>query len=55
MQWKAFANYLTSYVAGDINAGTTFEDLAKALNAQDKSWGEHAERVYLSGCPTQHC
>jgi len=50
-QWKAFANYLTSYVAGDINLGSTFEDLAKSLNAQDKSWGEHAERVFYLAVP----
>ncbi len=50
-QWKAFANYLTSYVAGDINQGSTFEDLAKSLNAQDKTWGEHAERVFYLAVP----
>ncbi len=52
-QWKEFASHLTSYVAGDFNELATFEDLAKTLNAQDKSWGEHAERVfYLATPPT---
>jgi glucose-6-phosphate 1-dehydrogenase len=52
-QWKTFANHLKSLVAGDSNEVTTFEDLTKALNAQDKFWGEHAERVfYLATPPT---
>jgi glucose-6-phosphate 1-dehydrogenase len=51
--WKIFANHLVSYVAGDFNNVATFEDLAKTMSAQDKSWGEHAERVfYLATPPT---
>jgi glucose-6-phosphate 1-dehydrogenase len=50
-QWKAFIGHLVSYVAGDFNHADTFEDLARNLNAQDKSWGEHAERVYYLATP----
>jgi glucose-6-phosphate 1-dehydrogenase len=52
-QWKVFASHLVTFVAGDINEIITFENLSKELNAQDKSWGEHAERVfYLATPPT---
>ncbi|MFZ0532188.1 MAG: glucose-6-phosphate dehydrogenase [Anaerolineales bacterium] len=50
-QWKSFAGHLVDRVAGDFNNVTTFENLAKVLNAQDKSWGEHAERVYYLATP----
>jgi glucose-6-phosphate 1-dehydrogenase len=52
-QWNVFASHLINYVAGDFNDAITFENLSKALNAQDRSWGEHAERVfYLATPPT---
>lgn len=52
-QWSTFAKHLVNYVAGDFNQVATFKALAKVLNAQDKSWGEHAERVfYLATPPT---
>jgi glucose-6-phosphate 1-dehydrogenase len=52
-QWKDFATHLLSCQSGDFNAVTTFEALAETLSAQDKTWGEHAERVfYLATPPT---
>ncbi len=50
-QWKEFATHLVKCIAGDFNALTTFESLAKSLNAQDKSWNEHAERVFYLATP----
>lgn len=49
--WKAFASHIVSCQAGDFNDIATFEALAKALNAQDKSWDEHAERVFYLATP----
>jgi glucose-6-phosphate 1-dehydrogenase len=52
-QWKTFATHLVSCLSGDFNETATFESLAKTLNTQDKTWGEHAERVfYLATPPT---
>jgi glucose-6-phosphate 1-dehydrogenase len=51
--WKSFSNCLVSTITGNFDEVSTFEDLAKALNSQDKSWDEHAERVfYLATPPT---
>ncbi len=51
--WKTFSSHLVGTVAGDFNDLSTFEELARKLNAQDKAWGEHAERVfYLATPPT---
>lgn len=49
--WKDFASHLVKCLAGDFNNLTTFENLAKALNAQDKAWDEHAERVFYLATP----
>ncbi len=52
-QWKDFTAHLADYLTGDFSNPKTFDDLAKALNGQDKAWGEHAERVfYLATPPT---
>ncbi len=50
-QWKPFAEHVISLVAGDFKDEATFETLAKELNAQDKAWGEHAERVFYLATP----
>jgi glucose-6-phosphate 1-dehydrogenase len=49
--WKTFAEHIVSTVAGDFKDENTFEELSKELNAQDKSWGEHAERVFYLATP----
>jgi len=49
--WKAFAEHFVGTIAGDFNDVSTFESLAKELNAQDKAWGEHAERVFYLATP----
>ncbi len=49
--WKSFAAHLVSIVAGDFEDVNTFEELAKELNAQDKAWGERAERVFYLATP----
>ncbi len=49
--WKTFASHLISTVAGDFNDISTFNELAEELNAQDKEWGEHAERVFYLATP----
>ena len=49
--WKDFATHLIKCLAGDFNNVTTFENLTKALNAQDKDWDEHAERVFYLATP----
>ena len=49
--WKAFTAHLVSTVAGDFKEENTFKELAKELNAQDKAWGEHAERVFYLATP----
>ena len=52
-QWNSFSKHLVSTIAGNFNEVSTFEELAKALNSQDKSWDEHTERVfYLATPPT---
>jgi glucose-6-phosphate 1-dehydrogenase len=50
-EWKMFASHLVNTIAGDFNDVATFEDLARALNSQDKSWGEHTERVFYLATP----
>ncbi len=51
--WKSFAEHINKIVSGDFKDVNTFEVLAKELSAQDKSWGEHSERVfYLATPPT---
>ncbi len=49
--WKSFAERLSSVTVGDFKDLNTFEELGKALNAQDKAWGEHAERVFYLATP----
>lgn len=49
--WKKFIAHLVDCISGDFNQAGTFENLAKGLNAQDKSWGEHTERVYYLATP----
>ncbi len=49
--WKAFIEHLVSITLGDFKDARTFDGLAKALNAQDKLWGEHPERVYYLATP----
>ena len=50
-QWKTFADHLVSMIDGDFTDEGTYDKLAKALNAQDKTWGEHAEKVYYLAVP----
>ena len=49
--WKSFAGHIVSLVAGDFKDVNTFETLAKELNAQDKAWSEHVERVFYLATP----
>jgi glucose-6-phosphate 1-dehydrogenase len=49
--WKEFASRLIKFQTGDFNNITTFEKLAKALNAQDKAWDVHTERVFYMATP----
>ncbi|PWB54658.1 MAG: glucose-6-phosphate dehydrogenase [Anaerolineales bacterium] len=52
-QWNEFSSHITACLTGDFSDQSTFDKLARALNDQDKSWGEHAERVfYLATPPT---
>ena len=50
-QWKDFSSHITDCITGDFDDAKTIDTLAKALNNQDKSWGEHAERVYYLAIP----
>jgi glucose-6-phosphate 1-dehydrogenase len=50
-EWKAFSSHLVSTIAGNFNDVATFEDLARVLNSQDKSWDVHAERVFYLATP----
>jgi glucose-6-phosphate 1-dehydrogenase len=50
-QWKDFSGHIIDCLAGDFNEPGTYDNLAKALITQDKSWGEHAERVYYLATP----
>ncbi len=50
-QWKDFSSHIIDCLTGDFDNAKTFENLAKALNSQDKSWGEHAERIYYLATP----
>jgi glucose-6-phosphate 1-dehydrogenase len=50
-QWKGFASHIIDCLTGDFGDAKTFENLAKALNSQDKTWGEHAERVFYLATP----
>jgi glucose-6-phosphate 1-dehydrogenase len=49
--WKTFAAHIVSLVGGDFQDMNTFETLSKELNAQDKTWSEHAERVFYLATP----
>jgi len=49
--WKEFASHLVKCLAGDFSQPANFYSLAKALNAQDKDWDEHAERVFYLATP----
>jgi glucose-6-phosphate 1-dehydrogenase len=49
--WKDFTGHLTDCLTGDFSDLKTFENLARVLNAQDKSWSEHAERVFYLATP----
>jgi glucose-6-phosphate 1-dehydrogenase len=52
-QWNEFSSHITACLTGDFDDQNTFDKLARALNNQDKSWSEHAERVfYLATPPT---
>ena len=50
-QWKDFSGHLADCLTGDFSDQNTFEALARALNGQDKTWGEHAERVFYLATP----
>lgn len=49
--WQAFSEHITSTIAGEFQELSTFEELGRQLNAQDKAWGEHAERVFYLATP----
>jgi glucose-6-phosphate 1-dehydrogenase len=50
-QWKDFASHIVDSVTGDFADSRTFINHARALNSQDKTWSEHAERVFYLATP----
>jgi glucose-6-phosphate 1-dehydrogenase len=50
-QWKEFAAHITDCLVGDFSNQDTFQHLSAALASQDKSWGEHAEKVFYLATP----
>jgi glucose-6-phosphate 1-dehydrogenase len=50
-QWKDFASHIKECLAGDFSNPETFQHLASDLAKQEKSWGEHTERVYYLATP----
>ncbi len=49
--WDTFAAHLLLCQPGDFNNPTIFESLANTLNEQDKTWSEHARRVFYFATP----
>jgi glucose-6-phosphate 1-dehydrogenase len=50
-QWGTFAAHLAVHRSGDLNDAATFDSLTQAIEAQEKAWGEHAQRVYYLATP----
>jgi glucose-6-phosphate 1-dehydrogenase len=50
-KWESFAGHLVSTITGNFDEVATFKNLARELNSQDKSWGEHTERVFYLATP----
>ena len=51
VKWEAFAKHLSLSQPGKFEDGTTYENLAKTLDEQDKTWGEKAIRIYYLSTP----
>jgi glucose-6-phosphate 1-dehydrogenase len=52
-QWDTFVTHLLLCQPGNFDEPATFENLAKTIDEQEKSWGEKAIRIfYLSTPPT---
>ncbi|NJC97627.1 MAG: glucose-6-phosphate dehydrogenase [Anaerolineae bacterium] len=51
MQWGSFVEHLSLCTPGKYEDSTTFENLAKTLDEQDKTRGEKAARIYYLSVP----
>jgi glucose-6-phosphate 1-dehydrogenase len=50
-QWETFAAHLAVHQSGDLNDAAGFASLAQTIEAQEKAWGEHVQRVYYLATP----
>jgi glucose-6-phosphate 1-dehydrogenase len=50
-EWKDFSAHLIDCLTGDFTKAETFESLAKALEEQDKNFGEQTEHVFYLATP----
>src|SRR3990172_9547166 len=50
--WQAFAAHL-SFMAADLDQSGVFNDLAKKLTDQDKTWDARANHIFYLGLPPE--
>ena len=50
-QWNSFVKHLLLSQPGKFDQESTFQNLAKTLDEQDKTWGEKASRVFYLSTP----